>query len=125
MPTCEYCNRSFSERGIGTHKRYCKARTEIVKEEGKDLVQRDGLIVRKAELSRETNETNINLILNIDGKGNAKIDTGIGFFDHMLEAFATHGLFDLSVQAIGDINVDCHHTIEDVGIVLGLSLIHI
>jgi imidazoleglycerol-phosphate dehydratase len=77
---------------------------------------------RKADLSRKTNETDINLSINIDGKGESIIQTGIGFFDHMLTLFAKHGLFDLKVQAVGDLDVDAHHTVEDVGIVLGTAI---
>lgn len=74
---------------------------------------------RIAELRRETAETQIALRLGLDGTGTSEISTGIPFFDHMLELFARHGLFDLSVQATGDLAVDYHHTVEDVGIVLG------
>ena len=74
---------------------------------------------RTAEISRTTKETDIHLVLNLDGTGRASIDTGVPFFNHMLDAFARHGLFDLEVKAIGDIDVDAHHTVEDVGIVLG------
>jgi imidazoleglycerol-phosphate dehydratase len=74
---------------------------------------------RIASVARKTKETDISITLNIDGTGKANIETGIGFFDHMLEAFARHGLFDLTVRVRGDLNVDCHHTIEDTGIVLG------
>ncbi len=74
---------------------------------------------RSAAVSRTTSETEISLSLDIDGSGLAEIDTGIGFLDHMLTAFARHGLFDLSVRASGDLQIDCHHTTEDVGIVLG------
>ncbi len=77
---------------------------------------------RKAIVNRKTGETNISLVLNIDGSGKAEIDTGIGFFDHMLDSFARHGLFDLNVKADGDLYVDCHHTIEDTGIVLGQAI---
>ena len=77
---------------------------------------------RKAEIKRKTNETDISIVLDLDGTGKAEISTGIGFLDHMLESFARHGLFDLSVSCKGDINVDCHHTIEDVGIVLGMAI---
>lgn len=80
------------------------------------------MTARSAEVTRETTETSINLELDIDGAGNATIDTGIGFFNHMLTSFATHGLFDLNVQVEGDLDVDEHHTIEDVGIVLGEAL---
>ena len=71
---------------------------------------------------RKTKETDIQLDLNIDGSGVYEVDTGIGFFDHMLNAFARHGFFDLDVEVEGDLYVDCHHTIEDVGIVLGEAI---
>ena len=74
---------------------------------------------RVAELARTTKETDIALSLNIDGTGVSSIDTGVPFFDHMLEAFGRHGLFDLTIKAKGDLEVDAHHTVEDVGIVLG------
>ena len=77
---------------------------------------------RIAKCERKTKETNISLTLNLDGTGNNKIHTGIGFFDHMLDGFARHGLFDLSVSVSGDLDVDCHHTIEDTGIVLGNAI---
>lgn len=77
---------------------------------------------RTATINRKTSETDISLYLNLDGKGNADVDTGIGFFDHMLKNFAKHGLFDLKVKVQGDLIVDCHHTIEDVGIVLGEAI---
>ncbi|HUW80218.1 MAG TPA: imidazoleglycerol-phosphate dehydratase HisB [Acidocella sp.] len=79
-------------------------------------------MARRSELSRKTSETDILLRLNIDGTGQANISTGVGFFDHMLTAFARHGLFDLDVQAKGDLHIDAHHTVEDVGILLGQSL---
>jgi len=74
---------------------------------------------RQAEIKRKTRETDVNLWINLDGTGNAKLDTGIGFLDHMLELFSKHGFFDLKVQAKGDIHVDYHHTVEDIGICLG------
>lgn len=77
---------------------------------------------RKAIVNRKTGETNISVVLNLDGSGKAEIDTGIGFLDHMLNSFARHGFFDLKVKADGDLYVDCHHTIEDVGIVLGQAI---
>lgn len=77
---------------------------------------------RKAQIKRKTNETDISLYINIDGSGKGEINTGIGFFDHMLNLFARHGLFDLKVDADGDLNVDAHHTVEDVGIALGQAL---
>lgn len=77
---------------------------------------------RKAEIRRRTGETDIQLTLDLDGSGKADIDTGIGFFDHMLDAFARHGFFDLSVHVKGDLEVDGHHTIEDTGIVLGEAI---
>lgn len=79
-------------------------------------------MARKAEIHRQTKETDIHLSLNLDGQGKHEVQTGIGFLDHMLVAWATHGLFDLSVQATGDLHVDAHHTIEDVAIVLGQAL---
>lgn len=77
---------------------------------------------RTAEIKRVTNETNITLFFDIDGSGKAEIATGIGFFDHMLNSFARHGFFDLKVKVTGDLYVDCHHTIEDTGIVLGEAI---
>ena len=74
---------------------------------------------RSANITRTTKETDISLALDIDGVGTTEIDTGIAFFDHMLDAFGRHGLFSLNVKAKGDIEVDAHHTVEDVGIVLG------
>ncbi len=74
---------------------------------------------RTATVQRKTGETDITVTIDLDGTGKAQIATGIGFFDHMLDAFARHGLFDLTVQAAGDLKVDGHHTVEDVGIVLG------
>jgi len=79
-------------------------------------------MTRTAELSRNTRETRIRLALSLDGSGRASVRTGIGFFDHMLEALARHGLLDLEVECAGDLNVDGHHTVEDVGIVLGQAL---
>ncbi|ELZ88213.1 imidazoleglycerol-phosphate dehydratase [Haloferax elongans ATCC BAA-1513] len=78
---------------------------------------------RTAAVSRETSETTIDVTLAIDGDGDAAVDTGIGFFDHMLEAFAKHGLFDLTVQCDGDLHIDDHHTVEDVAIVLGEAFV--
>lgn len=77
---------------------------------------------RVAEISRKTGETDITLRIDIDGTGQSTIDTGIPFFDHMLVLFARHGLFDLEIKAIGDVDVDYHHTVEDVGIVLGQAI---
>lgn len=77
---------------------------------------------RVAEVSRKTCETDIQIKIDLDGTGKSEVDTGIGFFDHMLISFAKHGLFDLTVKVKGDLNVDCHHTIEDTGIVLGQAI---
>lgn len=77
------------------------------------------MMVRQATRNRTTKETDISLSLDLDGTGKTDIDTGVPFFDHMLDAFGRHGLFDLIVKATGDIDVDAHHTVEDVGIVLG------
>ena len=76
-------------------------------------------MTRTATITRTTKETDITITLALDGTGATSIDTGIGFFDHMLEAFGRHGLFDLDVKAKGDLHVDGHHTVEDAGIVLG------
>jgi imidazoleglycerol phosphate dehydratase HisB len=75
--------------------------------------------MRKVSLRRTTKETDVRLRLNLDGSGKASIDTGIRFFDHMLEQVARHGALDLNLTASGDLDVDQHHTVEDVGIVLG------
>ncbi|HJA06441.1 MAG TPA: imidazoleglycerol-phosphate dehydratase HisB [Candidatus Mediterraneibacter pullicola] len=77
---------------------------------------------RIGSCTRKTKETDISLTINLDGQGKTQIDTGIPFFDHMLDGFARHGLFDLEVKAKGDTGVDSHHTIEDVGIVLGQAV---
>ncbi|MGN0435498.1 MAG: imidazoleglycerol-phosphate dehydratase HisB [Wujia sp.] len=77
---------------------------------------------RIASVSRKTNETDIELQINLDGSGFSEVDTGIGFFDHMLTSFARHGFFDLKVNVKGDLFVDSHHTIEDTGIVLGQAI---
>ena len=79
-------------------------------------------MARTADYVRKTKETDMSLHLNLDGTGSSSIHTGIGFFDHMLDGFARHGLFDLKVNVAGDLAVDCHHTIEDTGIVLGNAI---
>ena len=78
---------------------------------------------RQATIHRVTKETDISLTLNLDGSGTASISTGIGFFDHMLNSFARHGFFDLDLKARGDLQVDTHHTVEDVGLVLGQAIL--
>ena len=78
--------------------------------------------IRKAHVSKKTSETDIEISICLDGTGECDADTGIGFFDHMLNSFARHGLFDLSVKVRGDLYVDGHHTIEDTGIVLGEAI---
>ncbi len=77
---------------------------------------------RISKIDRKTNETNISLSLDLDGKGKRSVSTGIGFFDHMLDLLAKHALFDLNIKATGDTNVDFHHTVEDVGIGVGLAV---
>lgn len=77
---------------------------------------------RIGECSRNTSETQIQVSIDLDGTGKSEVSTGIGFFDHMLISFAKHGLFDLTVKVTGDLYVDCHHTIEDTGIALGVAL---
>jgi imidazoleglycerol-phosphate dehydratase len=78
--------------------------------------------MRKGEVVRETSETRISMNLELDGQGTSDVSTGVGFLDHMLELFARHGLFDLEVQCKGDLDVDAHHSVEDVGICLGLAV---
>ncbi|MBI5860651.1 MAG: imidazoleglycerol-phosphate dehydratase HisB [Rhodocyclales bacterium] len=78
--------------------------------------------MRQADVSRNTLETRIRVALNLDGTGVAKLSTGVGFFDHMLDQIARHGLIDLTVEAVGDLHIDAHHTVEDVGITLGQAL---
>ena len=77
--------------------------------------------MRKGEITRKTEETDVVLSLDLDGTGRSAINTGVGFFDHMLELFARHGKFDLDVNCIGDIHVDAHHSVEDIGICLGTA----
>jgi imidazoleglycerol-phosphate dehydratase len=77
---------------------------------------------RSAEISRKTKETSIRVAINLDGAGNASIKTRVGFFDHMLDLLARHSLIDITVEAEGDLHIDAHHTVEDVGIVLGQAL---
>ncbi|HEY8418404.1 MAG TPA: imidazoleglycerol-phosphate dehydratase HisB [Limnochordales bacterium] len=77
---------------------------------------------RRGEVTRRTAETDIRLVLELDGRGRAAVETGIGFFDHVLTAWARHGLFDLEVHAQGDLHVDGHHTVEDTGLCLGQAL---
>jgi len=79
-------------------------------------------MTRTGEATRKTRETEVRVRLGLDGSGRAHVETGIGFFDHMLEALARHALYDLDVHAAGDLSVDAHHTVEDVGIVLGQAL---
>lgn len=79
-------------------------------------------MARSAEVLRETKETRIRVLIDLDGVGTTQISTGIGFFDHMLEAFGRHGGFDLTVAAEGDLHIDMHHTVEDTGIVLGQAM---
>ena len=82
----------------------------------------DATEARSAEVTRNTAETQITVRVNLDGTGQAKLHTGIGFFDHMLDQIARHGLLDLAVQAQGDLHIDGHHTVEDVGITLGQAV---
>src|SRR3954451_18051123 len=86
------------------------------------MVQRSEDSARTATLSRKTNETKVDLSINLDGTGRASVRTGVGFFDHMLDLLGRHSLIDLDVTAEGDLQVDSHHTVEDVGIVLGQAL---
>lgn len=77
---------------------------------------------RSANVTRTTKETDISVELNLDGSGQSRVETGIGFFDHMLEGFARHGFFDLNIRIKGDLQVDAHHSVEDAGIVLGTAI---
>jgi len=77
---------------------------------------------RTSAITRTTKETDISISFSLDGTGKAKVNTGVGFFDHMLDGFSRHGLFDLECNVKGDLHVDCHHTIEDTGIVLGQAI---
>lgn len=84
-----------------------------------DRIQASAARPRRAHLRRATRETDISIDLDLDGSGQVEVSTGVPFFDHMLDAFGRHGLFDLRIHATGDLDVDAHHTVEDVGIVLG------
>ena len=77
---------------------------------------------RTAKITRKTKETDIAVEINLDGRGKSSVSTGIPFLDHMLELFAKHGFFDLKISALGDLQVDCHHTIEDLGLVIGEAI---
>lgn len=77
--------------------------------------------MRSAQITRDTRETQISVTLNLDGSGVAKLDSGIAFFDHMLDQVARHGTLDLDIKAVGDLAIDAHHTVEDIGIALGLA----
>jgi len=88
----------------------------------KDSIPEPGLADRTATIERKTRETDISVGLTVDGSGKVTVDTGLGFFDHMLELFAAHGLFDLRIKAQGDLQTGGHHTVEDIGICLGSAL---
>jgi len=81
------------------------------------------MTARRAECTRRTKETQISLSLNLDGSGQVQVETGVGFFDHMLTLLGRHALFDLTVRAAGDLEVDAHHTVEDVGLLLGQAVV--
>jgi len=100
-------------------KRSSKARAVV---KGRSDGARSTSPSRKGHVERVTNETNINLDVNLDGQGAVAVDTGVGFFDHMLDHLSRHGLFDLSIDARGDLHVDDHHTVEDVAICLGQAM---
>ena len=104
----------------------CDLSKRRANEDKQQIIERIGVqIVEKNRIAvceRNTKETQIKVTLNLDGSGNTQINTGIAFFDHMLDGFARHGLFDLAVSVEGDLQVDSHHTIEDTGIVLGTAI---
>ncbi len=79
-------------------------------------------MTRTADITRNTNETQIRVSINLDGTGRQKLNTGVSFLDHMLDQIARHGMFDLEVEAVGDLHIDAHHTVEDVGITLGMAV---
>jgi len=79
-------------------------------------------MTRTADITRNTNETQIRVSINLDGTGRQKLNTGLPFLDHMLDQIARHGMFDLEVEAVGDLHIDAHHTVEDVGITLGMAV---
>jgi imidazoleglycerol-phosphate dehydratase len=79
-------------------------------------------MTRTADITRNTNETQIRVAINLDGTGRQKLNTGVPFLDHMLDQIARHGMFDLEVEAVGDLHIDAHHTVEDVGITLGMAV---
>ncbi|MDN4037016.1 imidazoleglycerol-phosphate dehydratase HisB [Massilia sp. YIM B02443] len=79
-------------------------------------------MTRTADIQRNTNETQIRVSINLDGTGRQKLNTGVPFLDHMLDQIARHGMFDLEVEAVGDLHIDAHHTVEDVGITLGMAV---
>jgi imidazoleglycerol-phosphate dehydratase len=79
-------------------------------------------MTRTAEITRNTNETQIRVSINLDGTGRQKLNTGVPFLDHMLDQIARHGMFDLEVEAVGDLHIDAHHTVEDTGITLGMAV---
>lgn len=79
-------------------------------------------MTRTAEITRNTNETQIRVAINLDGTGRQKLNTGVPFFDHMLDQIARHGMIDLEVEAVGDLHIDAHHTVEDTGITLGMAV---
>jgi imidazoleglycerol-phosphate dehydratase len=79
-------------------------------------------MTRTAEITRNTNETQIRVAINLDGTGRQKLNTGVPFLDHMLDQIARHGMFDLEVEAVGDLHIDAHHTVEDTGITLGMAV---
>lgn len=100
-----------------------KSRTmRIAAAKAQRVAEAEGAPARSATIERKTRETQISVTLAIDGEGRGEIHTGVPFLDHMLESFARHGFFDLRVDAVGDLHIDEHHTVEDVGIVLGRAL---
>ena len=114
---------SLTAHANSIHVRFAHQEGDVKgKEMGEMTDRQEGSALRQASLKRDTNETKISLSITLDGSGKAEVSTGIGFFDHMLNNFARHGLFDLTLKVQGDLEVDTHHTVEDVGIVLGKAI---
>ena len=120
MVSCTHAGLIWPAAGIGrgsVSRRVCDLSFS-----SKFFVNRHGAFMRQAEISRNTLETRITVRLNLDGSGQCRLETGVPFLDHMLDQIARHGLIDLEVEAQGDLHIDAHHTVEDIGITIGQAL---